>query len=403
MSTTPITVAVIGLGNMGTQHARTLASLPGVELVALCDAAPGRAETVSREVGSGTALTSVEELWNLPGSGPDAVVIATPHYDHVPLGLEALSRGKHILVEKPIAVHGKAARQLVAGIHAAQSADPRIVAAAMFNQRSWGHWQKIRRMIQDGALGTLVRATWIITDWFRTQRYYDTGGWRATWAGEGGGVLLNQCPHNLDLYQWFFGMPARIRGFAGIARYHTIEVEDEVTAYFEHENGMVGHFITSTGESPGTNRLEIVGEMGKLVFEDGKLTFWRNSRSMLEEIRTSHKAFTVVDHQQEEVAFTWDGSGGHREILENFVAAIRGEEPLLAPAAEGIHSVTLANGIMQSSFDGATVTLPLDEDRYEKHLQQLIAGSTFRKAAPGGADPAGGTAAGPADDFSSSF
>jgi predicted dehydrogenase len=392
-------VGVIGLGNMGTQHARMLAAMDGVRLVAVCDVAPGRAETVAREIGwdATRALSDVERLWDL--ADLDAVVIATPHYDHVPLGIAALERGKHILVEKPIAVHAAAARRLVDGIAAARERFPGIVASAMFNQRSWGHWRTIRRMITDGSLGRLVRATWIITDWFRTQHYYDIGGWRATWAGEGGGALLNQCPHNLDLYQWFFGMPSRIRGFAGIARYHAIEVEDEVTAYFEHGDGMVGHFITSTGESPGTNRLEIVGEMGKLVFEDGALTFWRNARSMLEEIRESEKAFTIVDHEREAVAFDWDGSGGHREILENWVAAIRDGQPLIAPAEEGINSVILANGIMQSSFDGASVTLPLDEGRYAAHLKKLIAESTFRKPSASGA---GGSARG-SDDFGSSF
>jgi predicted dehydrogenase len=388
---------------MGTQHARMLAEMDGVRLVAVCDVAPGRAEEVVREIGADAtrALSDVVRLWDLPDL--DAVVIATPHYDHVPLGLAALERGKHILVEKPIAVHAAAARRLVEGIAAARSAFPGIVASAMFNQRSWGHWRAIRRMIADGTLGRLVRATWIITDWFRTQHYYDIGGWRATWAGEGGGALLNQCPHNLDLYQWFFGMPSRIRGFAGIARYHTIEVEDEVTAYFEHGDGMVGHFITSTGESPGTNRLEIVGEMGKLVFEDGTLTFWRNARSMLDEIRDSDKAFTIVDHHQEDVPFEWDGSGGHREILQNWVAAIREDAPLIAPAEEGINSVILANGIMQSSFDGAPVTLPLDEERYAAHLEKLIAESTFRKPSASPGDGSGrGTAAG-ADDFGSSF
>ena len=170
-----------------------------------------------------------------------------------------------MLVEKPIAVHALDARRMIGAYQAAQTKYPDLVFSAMFMQRTYGHYRKIKDLIDSGELGRLVRTTWIITDWFRTQIYYDSGDWRATWAGEGGGVLLNQCPHNLDLYQWFVGLPARVTGFAHIGKYHDIEVEDEVTAYFEHENGMIGHFVTSTAESPGSNRLEIVGELGKLV------------------------------------------------------------------------------------------------------------------------------------------
>lgn len=392
-----VRIAIIGLGNMGTQHARTLSRMEGVTVAGLCDSAPGRAATVAEELEQKPQIfTAAEDLWNAADSF-DALVIAVPHYDHVPLALQAMKLSRHVLIEKPIAVHGVAARELLAGIADTHRSNPGLLVAAMFNQRTWGHWQTIRQMITDGTLGKLVRASWIITDWFRTQHYYNIGGWRATWAGEGGGVLLNQCPHNLDLYQWFFGMPQRVRGFAGIARYHTIEVEDEVTAYFEHENGMVGHFITSTGESPGTNRLEIVGESGKLVYEDGTLTFWRNSHSMLQEIKESQQAFVHVEHQREDIPFQWDGSGGHAAILRNFAAAIRGEEQLIAPAQEGLNSVLLANGIMQSSFDGAPITYPMDEQRWLATLQKLIETSSFEKPQVA-ADQTGPTA-----DFEKSF
>ena len=180
---------------------------------------------------------------------------------------------------------------MISAYEAALADTPHLKFAAMFQQRTHGYWRKIKELIDEGELGRLTRATWIITDWFRTQAYYDNGGWRATWSGEGGGVLLNQCPHNLDLYQWFVGLPARVAGFATLGKYHDIEVEDEVTGYFEYENGMVGHFITTTAESPGTNRLEIVGERGKLVFEGGKLMFYRNRSSMLDFIQTSPRAF----------------------------------------------------------------------------------------------------------------
>jgi predicted dehydrogenase len=228
-------------------------------------------------------------------------------------------------------------------------------------------------------LGKLVRATWIITDWFRTQTYYNNGGWRATWKGEGGGVLLNQCPHNLDLYQWFFGMPRRVAGFASIGKYHKIEVEDEVTGYFEHENGMVGHFITTTAESPGTNRLEIVGELGKLVFEEGKLTFFQNQTSMFDFIKTSPAAWDRVEYQVQEIPYEESSEPGHITVTTAFANAILKGDKLIAPAAEGIRSLTLGNAIMLSSFQGHPVEIPIDEEAYEAKLQDLIRSSNFQK------------------------
>jgi predicted dehydrogenase len=181
------------------------------------------------------------------------------------------------------------------------------------------------------------------------------------------------------LYQWFTGMPKRVSGFASIGKYHHIEVEDEVTGYFEYENGMVGHFITTTAESPGTNRLEIVGEYGKLIFEDEKLTFFKNDMSMFEKIETATGMFEKTEHEVIDVPYEHHGEGGHRFIIENFANAILSGEPLIAPAQEGINSVMLGNAIMLSSFRKHAVEIPIDEDAYEQLLQVLIQQSTFQK------------------------
>jgi predicted dehydrogenase len=234
-------------------------------------------------------------------------------------------------------------------------------------------------MIAGGELGRLVRTTWIITDWFRPQAYYDSGGWRATWGGEGGGVLLNQAPHNLDLYQWFVGMPKRVTGVANLGKYHNIEVEDEVSAIFEHENGMVGQFMTTTAESPGVNRLEIIGEKGRLVFEDGELIFFRNTESMLDFSRTTQKLWDKVPNQKELIEYDRTGTPGHRDVLKNFADAILSGEPLVAPGVEGIYSATLANAILFSSFLGRPLDLPFDADAYAAHLEELIRTSKFQK------------------------
>jgi predicted dehydrogenase len=361
---------------MGRSHAKDVHSLHSAELTAICDVDASRADEVAAQYGT-TAYSDAKEMFD--NAGLDGVIIATPHYDHTSLSIEAFHRGIHVLVEKPIAVHTGDARKMIMAYEKAKSAYPKLMFAAMFMQRTYGFWQKIKSMIDGGELGKLVRTTWIITNWFRPQVYYDNGGWRATWNGEGGGVLLNQCPHNLDLYQWFVGMPKRVSGFASIGKYHHIEVEDEVTGYFEYDNGMVGHFITTTAESPGTNRLEIVSEHGKLIFENEKLTFFKNEMSMLEKIATATGMFEATQYEMIEVPYEHHGEGGHRFIIENFANAILSGEPLIAPASEGLNSVMLGNAIMLSSFRKQAVDMPLDDDAYEQHLQALIQHSTFRK------------------------
>jgi len=372
----PVRIGIIGLGNMGSSHARDCSESDAVELAALCDIDEQKRSQQAEKYGvptydNGTKMMEAENL--------EAVIIATPHYDHTPLSIAALERGIHVLCEKPVGVHVNDVNKMIAAFKKARNEKPDLRFAAMFQQRTFHSWQRIKELIDGGALGKLTRATWIITTWFRTQHYYDTGSWRATWKGEGGGVLLNQCPHNLDLYQWFFGMPSTIHGTAAIGKYHHIEVEDEVTAIFEHDNGMIGHFVTTTAESPGTNRLEIVGELGRLIFDGGSLTFDKNEQSMLEFSNTSDQGFGKVPSQREALEFSPNPASAHRIVTETFARSIREDTPLVAAAPEGLGSVSLANGILMSHFTGERVRLPLDGDRYESLLSDLIKNSTFEK------------------------
>jgi len=371
-----IRIAVIGVGVMGSMHVEDIIQLEDTELAAVCDIDKGRADHFAGNYGV-PAYYDHHDL--LVKTDLDAVLIATPHYDHPPIAMDAFKRGIHVMTEKPIAVHVKAAQEMIAAYHKAREVTPHLVFGVMFQQRTYGFWKKVKSLIEEGELGRLIRATWIITDWFRTQSYYDNGGWRATWKGEGGGVLLNQCPHNLDLYQWFVGMPVRVAGFAAIGKYHNIEVEDEVTGYLEYENGMVGHIITSTAESPGTNRLEIVGENGKLLFEDHKLTFYRNRYSMFDQIRNAASGYEIVENWAIDVPYRHHSQIGHRLMTENFANAILKGEKLIAPAEEGLYSLTLGNAIMLSSFLGHPVDLPLDAEAYAAKLQELIENSQFKK------------------------
>lgn len=386
MSKPEVRLGVIGLGNMGTSHIANIEAgkIKGVKLVAVCDIVPSKMDRYGDKYKKFTDSAAM-----LRSGEIDAVMIETPHYSHTTIGIDALTLGIHTLVEKPISVHKADCQRLIAA-----HTDPKVVFSAMFNQRSDPHFIKVRDIIKSGQLGELTRINWIITNWFRTQAYYDGGGWRATWKGEGGGVLLNQCPHQLDLLQWMFGMPSSVRAYCDIGRFHNIEVEDNVTAYLRYPNGATGVFVTTTGEAPGTNRLEVCGEYGKIVVEEGKIKWTRNVVGQSEFLKTSPTSFDTPEVWNIDIPV--NGCGGqHVTLLQNFIDAIRDGAELIAPAEEGINSVELANCMLYSSFTDTTVELPLDPAAYEAKLMQLIADSKFEKKVVEHAAPAA--------DMSSSF
>lgn len=367
---TKVRLGLIGLGNIGQHHATYLQAgkVRRAELTALADPVASKLERYK-------PLPVFAHPEDLLRSGlVDAVIIATPHFQHTTLGMTALQQGLHVMVEKPISAHKADAERLISEHHR----HPELVFAGMFQLRAEPRYLKIWKMLREGELGDVVRLSWIMTDWFRTEAYYASGGWRATWKGEGGGVLLNQCLHNLDVLQWLLGMPARVRGFCQLGRFHQIEVEDNVTAYLEFPNGGTGTFVASTGEAPGTNRLEIVGSRGKLVLEQEQLHFTRNETDMLSFSKAAQLGFAKPEVWNVQIPFS-NANNPHAMLVQNFVNAILENEPLIAPGKEGIYSVELANAILYSSLNGQTVELPLDSGQYEQKLQQLIAGSKAEK------------------------
>lgn len=373
-----VRLGIIGMGHIGQRHAQYLLAgqAPRAELVAVCNPSAGKLEQYKDK---GLRLFTRAE--DLLGSGAvDAVVVATPHYQHLPLGVAALAQGLHLMVEKPIAAHKADAERLIA----AHSGNPKLVFGAMFQLRVEPRYRKIKELLQSGALGQVVRVSWMATDWFRTAAYYASSGWRATWRGEGGGVLINQCLHNLDCLQWLLGMPARVRGFCQLGRFHEIEVEDNVSAYLEFPNGATGTFVSSTGEAPGTNRLEIAGTLGKLVLEQDKLLLTRNAADMIQFSKTAKPGFGKPEAVTEEVSFE-NAANSHAAVMTNFVNAILDGAPLVAPGAEGLQSIELANAILYSSLLDATIHLPLDGAAYEAKLMQLAAESKVKKKA--GSEP----------------
>ncbi len=366
-----VRMGVIGCGSMANHHMDYLNEIEGCTFVAAAD---NDKQAVSAAVEK-HGIKGFDDGFALINSGEvDAVLIATPHYFHPPYGMAAFEKGIHVLTEKPVAVTAKAAQE----INEAHKKHPKVVYAAMFQQRTRRDWQKVKQMVESGQLGELMRVNWTVTSWFRTQTYYDSGGWRATWEGEGGGVLINQCPHNLDLFQWFVGMPDKVWALAGLGKYHHIEVEDEIVAMMTFANGAVGTFITSTGEAPGINRLEIVGDKGTLITEGGTITFLENEPAAKDFCQNSPERFKRPDVHRHEIKIGGEG-GKHREVTENFISAIRNGTPVIAPAEEGIHGLELGNAMLMAGITGQPVDVPTDREAFDQLMKDLAKNSTFQK------------------------
>ena len=369
-----VRIGIIGLGGMGSNHASYLSrgEIAGATLVAVADADPDRLEGVEEKYGADVqTFVGADALF--AAQCVDAVIVATPHYFHPPLVIQALECGLHAMSEKPAGVYTRQVRQMN---EVAEKSDR--VFGVMFNQRSRGAHQKLRDLVLSGELGDIRRTIYIINDWFRAQSYYDSGGWRATWAGEGGGVLANQCPHNLDLWQWICGMPERVRAFCRFGHYHDIEVEDDVTAYVEYENGATGVFITSTGEAPGTNRLEISADWGKVLLENGQLTFWRTKESASKFLKEWPNGFGSPEVWKCEIPYK-ENRQEHMAITQDWVQAIRTGSKLLSAGTEGINGVELANAMLLSTWTDDWVDIPVDEDRYYEELQKRVASSKVKE------------------------
>ena len=360
-----VRLGVIGLGNMGSFHAASLETLAGVKLTAVCDSKHARAAEIASRHGARPFSNSAELL---DSGAVDAVLIATPHMQHPQSCLAAFSKGVHVLCEKPIAVTIGEAR----AVNTAAAARPDLKFGLMLQQRTVSLYRKLREIIADGELGQITRISWIVTDWFRTWAYYGSSAWRATWAGEGGGVLINQCPHNLDLLLWLTGLtPSRITAVGFIGKTHPIEVEDEVSAILEYPNGAIGHFVTTTGEAPGTNRLEICGDRGKIVAENNKLLFSRTRRSVREIRQTSTEAFANVETWPFEVAHAPAALEGHKAVTQNFVNAILRNEPLIAGGGDGVAALELGNAMQMAALTRQEVRLPLDSNAFDQFMERM--------------------------------
>ena len=359
-------LGVVGLGNIGRLHAGNVIEgrVERARVAALCSRSP-----VDDLPEGAVHFTDYREL--LESDACDALVIATPTMDHAPMATAALRAGLHVLVEKPLARSVREAQAMIDG------AGTLTVFGVILNQRLDGDFSAIRRIIRDGTLGELQRVSWTMTQWYRPDVYFRVSEWRGTWRGEGGGALLNQCIHNIDVLQWLVGMPGAVTAQCAFGKYHDIEVEDEVTAILEFGSAS-GTLVASTGEVPGINQLDLVGDLATLRYDGGEITLFVNEPGAREHSRSTSEMFgspettrSVVkpDPQVEQ----------HGTILQNFVDAVVDGTPLIAPAQEGLNSLAVANAMLLSSWTGERVALPLDADRYEAELQKRIDASELRK------------------------
>ncbi len=369
---------IVGCGNMGTAHARNFLAgkIPDGIITAVCDVNPEKFVFFKEKYGDSIGyFENADDMYK--SELCDCAVICTPHYIHPELAVKALKAGLHCVVEKPAGVYTLQVKEM---LEEAKSYNKLL--GIMFNQRMNPAFIKMRDIIKSGALGEIKRTNWIITDWYRSQYYYDSGSWRATWAGEGGGVLYNQAPHQLDLFQWIVGMmPTKLRAFCHFGKWHDIEVEDDVTCYCEYPGGATGVFITTTADAPGTNRFEITGTLGTLIYEGGgKLTLTHKKLKVdeREHCYTAKEGFRTPDYETTTERFENSGPQ-HWGILSNVCDAILGKAELYAPAEDGLYGVMLANAMHLSSWLDKEITLPFDDELFYEELKKRIALSKPRE------------------------
>jgi len=378
-------LGIIGVGNIGSKHYGHVldGKCPDIEITAIADRRKVRRDWAMDKYAEAKAKGYSAEAPAVFTEGDDlvasglceAVLIAVPHYDHPHFAIEAFRHGQHVMCEKPAGVYTLQVREMIA------EADkhPELVFGMMFNQRTNPVYRKMHDIIASGEIGQIRRTSWLITDWYRSQYYYDSGDWRATWSGEGGGVLLNQCPHQLDLWQWICGLPVKVHAKMKYGKWHNIEVEDDVSCWCEYENGATGTFITTTGDCPGTNRFEIVCDGGTLVCDKTSLKLYRLNPWEPEYSKTTKKVFGKPE-VTEEIPVLEGENTQHVGVLNAFADAILNGGKLVADGREGIRGLMISNAMHLSDWLNKEVELPFDEELYYNLLKEKIANSRKKTA-----------------------
>lgn len=374
-----VRLGIVGARGQGGFYAGLIADgrVPHMTVGALTGRSAATAASVRERFGGVPYFTDPIEM--MDSGTVDAIVTTVPHYLHPDLAIAGMERGLHVLVEKPLGVYTKQVSRMLDAV----VATPSVVVGAMFNQRANPLFARLREAISGGEIGELRRVTWTITNWFRPQSYYDASPWRGTWGGEGGGVLVNQAAHQVDLWQWLFGTPTSVWARVPFGLAHDFAVDDDVTAVLDHGSGRTGVLITATHDMLGSDRLEVHGDRGRIVLEDGcRATITRLRGSMGELSATLDAAaierivrgtidwgeISTTEVVQDRTTYGED----HARVLENFARAILHGEPLLAPVEEGLNAVRLSNAIILSGWLGRAVPFDFDEDLFLAELNARI-------------------------------
>ena len=354
---------------MGRVHARNLynGKVRGARLAAVCDTDPAVLEYAAKRFPKAERFDSTEKL--VASGAVDAVVVATPHYAHPDIAVACINAGLHTLVEKPLAVTASEAERIIA----AAKARPELTVAVMFNQRTNPLYARARRLVQGGGIGEVQRASYIITDWYRSQAYYDQGGWRATLDGEGGGTLINQCIHQLDLIGWILGSPRAVE-VKMFTKNRDITTENDVTALFDYGDGVYLSFAASTHELRGINRLEIAGTKGRILVDGLRMkvyTYPESEQQVNAETKSGYGFVTRKVRRYSHVAgfaFGFLRGGQQLNIVRNFAGAILRGEKLISPVGDGLAAVELINAMYLSGWSGLRQSVPVPEAVYDEIL-----------------------------------
>lgn len=371
---------IIGYGAQGSMYASFIEQgmVESMELVAICDIDEAKQKKLTETFPNKKIYSDYKKM--ITSGEVDAIITTVPHFLHPEMAMFALKNAVHVLNEKPAGVYTKQVKALNEFVASKRE----VTYAMMFNQRNNPLYQKIKKIVEDGEIGPIRRTNWLITTWWRPQPYYDQSPWRATWGGEGGGVLVNQAPHQLDLIQWIAGVPTKVYSKIKHGFRRDIAVEDEVTALMEYENGATGVFVTCTHDLLGTDRLEILGDKGKIVVEDSKtVTVKRlkesentlNKNMDMEDVKRLFMGQMNTEDLYSTETFTEESAWGeqHSGVLENFARHILYGDDLLAPGEEGINGVRLANAIHLSTWTGEEISLKdFDDDLYLNELNKRI-------------------------------
>ena len=373
-----VRLGIVGLGAQGDIYAQFLlqGKVNNMVIGAICDTDPKKKALVDEKYPNVPFYEDYIEM--LESGDVDAVITCTPHYKHPEMGIEALNRGIHALIEKPAGIDVKQVKKL----NEVAASKPELTFSIMFNQRTNELYRKVKNVIDNGEIGNIRATNWLITSWWRPQAYYDDSAWRATWEGEGGGVLVNQAPHQLDLFQWICGMPEKVFANIKYGNHRNISVDNDATIVLDYGEGATGVFITRTHDLIGTDRLEILGDKGKIVVDNSaKLTIYKlhedeaetNARIKPEDVPTIVSGDGLKDLYKKEV-MNFESKWGeqHINVLQNFTSNILDGEPLIAPGSDGIFGVELVNAIYLSSWLGEEVTLPVSEDLFIEELNKRI-------------------------------